>query len=157
MFALSVSISTSSSPLATSSPSDLSHLRIVPSSIESDRRGIATSPMAAVLPGWEREAEHRSAALAPADPDAPAVALDDLAADGEADAGAFVGLAVVQALEHLEDVLAGFRGDPDAAVGDGDLGHPRHGPLRAHPDLRAAVGAKLQGVCDQVLQQLLEL
>src|SRR3954451_22334905 len=46
MLALSVSISTSSSPRDTSSPSDLSHLRIVPSSIESDRRGIATSAMA---------------------------------------------------------------------------------------------------------------
>src|ERR671934_640726 len=46
MLALSVSISTSSSPRDTSSPSDLSHLRIVPSSIESERRGIATSGMA---------------------------------------------------------------------------------------------------------------
>src|SRR3954464_15310722 len=45
MLALSVSISTSSSPLDTSSPSDLSHFRIVPSSIESDRRGIETSAM----------------------------------------------------------------------------------------------------------------
>src|SRR3954454_3632310 len=45
MLALSVSISTSSSPRLTSSPSDLSHLRIVPSSIESDRRGIATAAM----------------------------------------------------------------------------------------------------------------
>src|SRR5262245_22265502 len=45
MVALSVSISTSSSPLATSSPSDFSHFRIVPSSIESDRRGMTTSAM----------------------------------------------------------------------------------------------------------------
>src|SRR3954468_410049 len=45
MLALSGSISTISSPLETSSPSDFSHLRIVPSSIESDRRGIATSAM----------------------------------------------------------------------------------------------------------------
>src|SRR5215208_2793816 len=45
MLALSVSISTSSSPRWTSSPSDFSHFRIVPSSIESDRRGIATSAM----------------------------------------------------------------------------------------------------------------
>src|SRR4051794_4309113 len=106
MLALSVSISTSSSPLETSSPSDLSHLRIVPSSIESDRRGIATSPMAAVLPGWEREAEHRAAALALVGPDAAAVALDDAPADRQADSGARIALAVVQALEHLEDVLA---------------------------------------------------
>src|SRR5688500_4378287 len=46
MLALSVSISTSSSPRLTSSPSAFSHLRIVPSSIESDRRGIATSAIA---------------------------------------------------------------------------------------------------------------
>src|SRR4051812_23575812 len=117
MLALSVSISTSSSPLATSSPSDLSHLRIVPSSIESDRRGIATSPMAAVLPGWKREAEDGSAPFAGVDPDAAAVALDDPAADREADAGALVGVAVVQPLEDLEDVIAGFRCDADAAVG----------------------------------------
>src|SRR4051812_19525614 len=50
MLALSVSISTSSSPRFTSSPSDLSHLRIVPSSIESDRRGIATSAMPGNVP-----------------------------------------------------------------------------------------------------------
>ena len=43
MFALSVSISTSSSPSATSSPTAFIHLRIVPSSIESERRGITTS------------------------------------------------------------------------------------------------------------------
>src|SRR3954465_5701935 len=50
MLALSVSISTSSSPRFTSSPSDLSHLRIVPSSIESERRGIATSAMPGSVP-----------------------------------------------------------------------------------------------------------
>src|SRR5919202_1413217 len=43
MFALSVSISTSSSPTATSSPTDFIHLRIVPSSIESERRGMTMS------------------------------------------------------------------------------------------------------------------
>src|ERR671932_1514656 len=46
MLALSVSISTSSSPRFTSAPSDFSHLRIVPSSIESESRGIATAGMA---------------------------------------------------------------------------------------------------------------
>src|ERR687886_2260405 len=46
MLALSVSISTSSSPFETSSPADLSHLRIVPSSIESESRGIVTSGIA---------------------------------------------------------------------------------------------------------------
>src|SRR4051812_32296186 len=43
MLALSVSISTISWPRLTASPSDTSHLRIVPSSIESDNRGMTTS------------------------------------------------------------------------------------------------------------------
>src|SRR3954453_22698425 len=104
MLALSVSISTSSSPFLTSSPSDFSHLRIVPSSIESDRRGMATSGMAPEeLSGGgarggagparrrrgkrhgprdrgQREVEDRPAALAVGDPDPAALALDDLAA-----------------------------------------------------------------------------
>src|SRR3954462_14037928 len=111
MLALSVSISTSSSPRLTSSPSDFSHFRIVPSSIESDRRGIATSAMPPAYPvsGGERcladrregEAERRPAAGRGLTPDAPAVALDDPAAQGEADAGPGVVLARVQALEHL--------------------------------------------------------
>ena len=96
MLALSVSISTSSSPRLTSSPSDFSHLRIVPSSIESDRRGIETSAMrrsvtqrhgrtdAAGLARRrvhergrghrrDREGEHRAAALAGVDPDLAAL------------------------------------------------------------------------------------
>ena len=60
MLALSVSISTISSPRDTSSPSDLSHLRIVPSSMESDRRGIATSAMC-------RNVQIRPLQLPPAD------------------------------------------------------------------------------------------
>src|ERR671915_403997 len=43
MLALSVSISTGGSPRLTSPPSSTSHLSTVPSSIESDRRGIVTS------------------------------------------------------------------------------------------------------------------
>src|SRR5919112_4870932 len=43
MLALSVSISTSGSPRFTSPPPGTIHFRIVPSSIESDRRGIVTS------------------------------------------------------------------------------------------------------------------
>src|SRR5688500_2972274 len=178
MLALSVSISTSSSPRFTSSPSDFSHLRIVPSSIESDRRGIETSAMAAdysahwrtdapVLArsrvhergrghGGEREREHRAAALARLDPDLAALALHDLAADREADARALEGLAVVQALEHLEHALAVLRVDPDAVVGHGD---PPLGvvlALRRDPHPRAHAGAELEGVRDQVLQHLHE-
>ncbi len=43
MFALSVSISTSSSPSETSSPGAFSQRRTVPSSIESERRGMTMS------------------------------------------------------------------------------------------------------------------
>src|SRR3954465_4568144 len=74
MLALSVSISTSSSPCLTSSPSDLSHLRIVPSSMESDRRGIATSAMA------ERYTSGRRRNLQPTWPPAPAAGTADAAA-----------------------------------------------------------------------------
>src|SRR5947208_1591589 len=143
MLALSVSISTSSSPLETESPSDFSHLRIVPSSIESERRGIATSAMAEGLQrsggghgdhvggrpvarrrGRQGEAEDRPAALAAVGPDAPAVALDDLAADRQPDAGALVALAVVQALDHLEHAVAMLGLDADAGVRDGDPHEP---------------------------------
>src|SRR4051794_20181392 len=157
MFALSVSISTSSSPLETSSPSDFSHLRIVPSSIESDRRGIATSAMAAVLRGGQGEAEHGPPPVAVVDPDPPAVALDDPAADRQPDPRAPVSLPVVQALEHLEDVLARLGRDADAAVGDRDLRHALRDALVAHPYPGAAVGVELQCVRDEVLHQLLEL
>jgi hypothetical protein len=43
MLALSVSISASSSPTATSSPTDFIHFRIVPSSMESESRGMTIS------------------------------------------------------------------------------------------------------------------
>ncbi len=45
MVALSVSISTISSPRETEAPSDTSQRTMVPSSIESDSRGITISPM----------------------------------------------------------------------------------------------------------------
>ena len=47
MFALSVSISTSSSPTSTGSPTDLIQVRIVPSSIESESRGMTMSTLIA--------------------------------------------------------------------------------------------------------------
>src|ERR1700737_803040 len=49
MCALSLSISTSGSPFLTSSPSFFSQRRILPVSIESDRRGIWTLAIAAPL------------------------------------------------------------------------------------------------------------
>jgi hypothetical protein len=48
------------------------------------------------------------------------VALDDLAAGGEADAGAFILGAAVQALEDHEDLLLELLLEADAVVGDFD-------------------------------------
>src|SRR5918994_7954891 len=170
MLALSGSISTSSSPRLTSSPSDFSHLRIVPSSIESDSRGVETSAMAGgysadwrtnspVLArrrihecrcghGRHGEGEHRAAALAAVDADLAALALDDLAADREADPRPLERLAVVQPLEHLEDAIAMARVDPDPVVGDGDPPHPVVHALGRDPHARARPGPELQGVGD---------
>src|SRR4051812_14305802 len=53
MLALSVSISTSGSPRLTSPPSSTSHLSTVPSSMESERRGIVTSLALLLLEGPE--------------------------------------------------------------------------------------------------------
>src|SRR3954454_12549677 len=77
MLALSVSISTSSSPTAISSPTCFSQVRIVPSSIESESRGITTSltgqlhayrlplPPARPSPGREQDAgDERGGGLA---------------------------------------------------------------------------------------------
>src|SRR5215211_5832393 len=58
MFALSVSISAIGWPRVTSSPSETSHFKIVPSSIESDRRGIVISGMSGVPEGRERGLHH---------------------------------------------------------------------------------------------------
>ena len=50
------------------------------------------------------------------EPDPAAVVLDDLAAHREADAGALVGAAGVQALEDDEDPVGVLGLDPDAVV-----------------------------------------
>src|SRR5829696_1991919 len=93
MLALSVSISTSSSPRSTESPSDFNHLRIVPSSIESERRRIATSAMpagyTARAPGSSQAA--RSAGREPRD-------LEPEAVDGLDERGEVV---EVEGLDHV--------------------------------------------------------
>src|SRR5688572_7369723 len=58
MFALSVSISAIGWPRFTSSPSATSHLRIVPSSIESDSRGIVISGTSELPEGRESGLYH---------------------------------------------------------------------------------------------------
>src|SRR4051795_12497268 len=90
------------------------------------------------------------------EPDAPAVALGDLLADGKADAGAGVLAHGMQALEQHEDALEVLRLDADAVVGDADA------PVAAlvdgrDVDPRYARAAELERVADQVLEQLREL
>jgi hypothetical protein len=64
----------------------------------------------------EREGEACALSGRGVHPDPSAVPLDDLLADGEADAGAGVLLARVQALEDDEDALGESRVDADAVV-----------------------------------------
>src|SRR4051794_26660848 len=90
------------------------------------------------------------------DPDAPAVALGDLFADGEADAGAGVFAHGMQALEQHENALEVLRLDADAVVGDADA------PLRVFLQRRDAnarhrLAAELERIADQVLEELREL
>src|SRR5882672_10274277 len=87
------------------------------------------------------------------EPDAAAVAVDHLLADGEADAGAGVPALVVQALEHHEDALEILRLDADAVVLHGDL--ELVVPLdRGYMDAGLRLAVELDGVADQVLHQL---
>ena len=89
-------------------------------------------------------------------PDAPAVAGDDAAADGEPDAVAGQLVAAVQALEHDEDALEVLGLDADAVVA-----HPQVPLLpllgRADVDARRRGAAELEGVADQVLEELAHL
>ena len=77
------------------------------------------------LPRGERqgEVERRALALAALRPDAAAMQLDELLADGEPEAGAvgLLGERVVEPLERLEQALEVDRRDPDAGVGDRDV------------------------------------
>src|SRR5215472_18626436 len=88
------------------------------------------------------------------DPDVAAVEVDDLAAQGQADAGPWIGLARVQALEDHEYPLGVSRGDADAVVAAGERPDPVT-LLSRDPDHRVLVKApELDRVGDQVLEQL---
>src|SRR5579859_4597940 len=73
--------------------------------------------------GWNRERKAAAHSGCRFDPDAAAVALDDLAADGEAKAGAagFVAEDVTNLFELAEDPLMVLGGDPYSSVGDTQL------------------------------------
>src|SRR2546421_5170451 len=89
-------------------------------------------------------------------PDTPAVAVDDALRDRQADAGAVIVLGAVQPLEHPKELVGVAHVEADAVVA-----HKIHGlpALRApaHGDTRhVAVGGKLEGVGQQVDEDLLE-
>src|SRR6185436_12325424 len=91
------------------------------------------------------------------DRDAAAVLLDDLPADRQPDPGAGKLVAPVQALEHSEDLLEILRIDTQAVVVD------RERPGRAAISCGGDVNSRdprtlvLDGVADQVLEQLDQL
>jgi hypothetical protein len=64
-----------------------------------------------------RKKEFRAAVDRGFHPDAPVIALYDLLADGETDAGPFVLFVIVQTLEDAEDLPRILRIDPDAVLG----------------------------------------
>src|SRR5262249_8407951 len=103
------------------------------------------------------EAERGSAVGPGLGPDASAVKLHDLPADGEADTGAGVLVAGMQPLEDLEHALLELRIEADPVVVDRD---DRLGLRRKtfHADLRRGpLPAELHRVADEVLQELYHL
>src|SRR5687768_5634100 len=104
----------------------------------------------------QREAECRADARLGLDLDAPPVALDDLLADREADAGAVIVAAAVQPLEQDEDALEVFSRDADAVVADPETAHLAVGFGR-DVDAHRVLAPELQRIAEQVLEQLQQL
>src|SRR3954468_13455991 len=90
-------------------------------------------------------------------PDAAGVAVGDPPADRQPDPGAGVLLAAVQAPEHLEDALGVSLLDSDAVVAYDDV--PSAGVVDALDAYLGChvVACELDGIGDEVLQQLADL
>src|SRR3954471_17467016 len=106
--------------------------------------------------GWvmsrESEAEGRPAPRRlGVEPHAPAVVLDDLAAHRQADAGAVVARARVQALEDHEDAVGVLAVDADPVVLAAEAPEAVVA-LGREPDDGRSVRAELDRVADQVLE-----
>src|SRR3954452_15021848 len=120
--------------------------------------GFGRAPVARVarlrgLGERQREVERGALARATLRPDPAAVLVDDLLADGEADAGALEAVRAVEAVEGAEDDVGLAGGEADAAVVHGDARHAvLHGRRDLHP--RLTVLGELDRVGEQVLQQL---
>src|SRR4051794_37044073 len=100
----------------------------------------------------QRNRKYRPLAGGAVDGHRAAVALGDLAAEREPDAGPGVLAAAVQALEDPEDAVGVPRVEADPVVADADLGEPAV-DRAVHPDHRRDVGApELDRVREQVLE-----
>src|SRR5262245_28544226 len=106
--------------------------------------------------GRPGEAEGRAAAGCGLDPGLAAMALDDLADHRQPDARALDLVASLERLEQAPDLVGELGGDPDAVIGDRQLPAPAIA-LGGDRDLQRAIGVVLDGVADQVEQDLLEL
>src|ERR1700691_4886495 len=91
------------------------------------------------------------------DPDAAAMVLDHLFDDGEADAGARILVALVQALEDQEYALKIFLLDADAVILDQEVPEFFLGRGGNADEGSFAVAAELERVADHVLEQLVDL
>src|SRR4051812_48902665 len=103
---------------------------------------------------WEGEAKRAAAAVGRLNPDAPAVGLDDAAADGQADPYA-LGL-VVRAREHAEDPARVVGLDARSVVTHGHDPSPAVAQRR-HLDPWRRLATELQRVRDEVLKHAAQL
>src|SRR3954470_4719921 len=117
--------------------------------------GLIIAGLELVSSGGQREDEGRALAELGLHGHQSTVVLDDLLADREADAGAGA-LAAVQTLEDDEDTRVVARIDPDAVVAHGEAPYALQ-VLPPHNDDRALVAAELDGVRDQVAEELRDL
>src|SRR5690349_15509101 len=82
------------------------------------RCGTLLSPPLRAVHFWQGEKESGPITNSRFHPDAAAVALDDLFADGKPESGAGILMAGVQALENDKDAIKKLGIDPDAIVAD---------------------------------------
>src|SRR5438876_560153 len=105
------------------------------------------------VPFGKCEIESRTLSWRRLDPDPAAMPLHNPPTHGQSDARARILTSGVKALKNHEDALEVVRRDADAVIPDGEDAF-RRARLRAHMDLRSLATAELDGVADEVLQEL---
>src|SRR5262249_42616405 len=121
--------------------------------------GLLGASAGMVVRPFVREGEAERAALAGLrfDPNTAAMTFHDLLANGQADARAGVLRPGVQALEDEKNPLGMLWGDADAVIADGEDPLPALGPGADVNARRLSRLAELDGVADEVLEQLGQL